>query len=103
MGERRRDPLKEIFDRAATRLNLSGRRREVAWLYFRGTPRKAICVVGRIAEGTMKCDLVSLHGRLGTSSRVDFVHRIYGIGGTGSSRISKGTSGRSVGRGGARA
>ena len=80
MGGRDSD-LKGVFDRAATRLKLAGRRRKVGWHYFRGEPRKAICICVGIPEGTMKADLASLHARLETRSRAEFVHRIYEVAG----------------------
>lgn len=77
MREQNSDPLKAVFDRAAERLKLSGRRREIGWLYFRGEKGTAICLAVKITVGTMKRELVALHGRLGTSNRAEFLHCIY--------------------------
>jgi DNA-binding NarL/FixJ family response regulator len=77
MREQNPDLLRAVFDRAAERLRLSGRRREIGWLYFRGEPVKAIRLAVKITEGTMKREFVSLHALSGTSNRAEFVHRIY--------------------------
>ncbi len=83
MREQDSDPRKAVWDRVADQLKLSGRRREIGWLYFRGDKATVICRAVKIAEGTMKRDLVSLHGLLATSNRVEFVHGIYGRGDRG--------------------
>lgn len=69
------------FERVAARLKLTGRSRETGRRYFLGEAAKEICRVIRIPEGTLKRDLVWLHGRLGTSDRAELVHRIYEMGG----------------------
>ncbi len=79
MRERNSDP-QAVFERAAERLKLTGRRREIGKHYFLGRSGKETRCLAKVPEGTMKRDLVSLHGLLGTSSRAEFVHRIYEIG-----------------------
>jgi hypothetical protein len=73
------DSLRAVFDRAAERLKLSGRRRVVGFLYFVGRTGKEMRHAAKVTEGTMKRDLVFLHGLLRTSNRAEFVHRIYEI------------------------
>jgi DNA-binding NarL/FixJ family response regulator len=80
MKRKDRDPRTVVFERAAKRLGLTGRLRAVAWHYFLGTPLKQICRVLEMPEGTLRTILNRLHGRLGTTSRPEFVHGIYGSG-----------------------
>jgi hypothetical protein len=66
-----------IFERAAKRLKLSGRRREIGRHYFLGMPVKEIRCVTKVPEGTMKRDILWLHARVESGNRAEFVHRIY--------------------------
>lgn len=73
----RSDPRIAVFERAAKRLKLSGRRREIGRHYFLGRPVKEIRRVAKVPEGTMKRDILWLHARLESGNRAEFVHRIY--------------------------